>query len=159
MPKSTPLIAVLCAVAASAAGLRASVAEPMVRHAGQWETTIGNGKPIVLCYPTDQTFDQDTILKQMARIPGANCTMSNMTTTGSVTSYSLQCTIGGSQMTSSGTITVTGPDTYTSKAHSHGGRIPTPNGQTADMPDMDMVTVSHRTGPCQPGDRQAPNLQ
>jgi hypothetical protein len=156
MPKSIMLVAVLCAAAASAAGLRASVAEPMVRHAGQWETTIGNGKPIVLCYPTDQTFDQNTVLKQMARIPGANCTMSNMTTTGNVTSYALQCTIGGSQMTSSGTITVTGPDAYTSKAHSHGGRIPTPNGQTADMPDMDMVTVSHRTGPCQPGDRQAP---
>ena len=145
------LAATLCTLPVIAAG-----AEPLVRHAGEWETTIGNGKPIVVCFPTDQTFDQDTVLKQMARIPGANCTMSNLTTTGNVTSYSLQCTIGGSQMTSTGTVTVTGPDAYTSKAHSHGGRIAMPNGQTMDMPDTDMVSVSHRTGPCKPGDRQAP---
>jgi hypothetical protein len=149
MLKSVTLAAILCAASLSAAS-----AEPMVRHAGEWETTMNNGKPIVLCFPTDQTFDQNTILQQMAKIPGSNCTMSNLSTAGNVTSYALQCTVGGRQMTSTGTITVTGPDAYSSKSHSHGGRIPMPNGQVTDMPDMDMVSVSHRIGPCKPGDRQ-----
>src|ERR1700744_4521731 len=97
--KSAALTAVLCALSSGAAS-----AEPMVRHAGEGETTIDNGKPLVVCYATDQRFDQNAILKQMAKIPGANCTMSNLTSTGNVTSYTLQCTVGGSQMTSAGTI-------------------------------------------------------
>ncbi len=157
MLKSATLV-VLCTMSVSAAGLHASVAEPLVRHAGEWETTIDNGKPLVLCYPADRTFDQNTVLQQMAKIPGASCIIGNMNTVDNVTSYSLQCRIGGSQMTSSGTITLTGPDSFTSKAHSHGGRIPMPNGQLTDMPDTDTVSVSHRTGPCKPGDRQAPPL-
>jgi hypothetical protein len=152
MLKAATLVVILCAVSASAAR-----AEQMVRHAGEWETTLDNGRPMVMCFPTDQTFDQNTITKPMAKLPGgANCTVNNWSTAGNVTSYSLQCTIGGSQMTTTGTITATGPDAYTSKSHTHGGKIPMPNGQVQDMPDMDMTTVSHRVGPCKPGDRQAP---
>jgi hypothetical protein len=91
----------------------------------------------------------------MAKIPNANCTMSDPKTTGNVTAYSLQCTIGGSQMTSSGTMTVLGPDSYSSKVHSHGGAIKMPNGQVVAMPDTDMTVASRRIGPCKPGDRQA----
>jgi hypothetical protein len=148
MRKSAVLIVILCTALATAAR-----AEPMVRHAGEWETTVGNGKPSVLCFPTDKTFDEKSVLAQMSKLPGANCTMASMNTVANVTSYTMQCTIGGSQMTSSGTITVTGPDAYTSKSHSHGGKIQMPNGQVMDMPDMDTTTVSHRTGPCKPGDR------
>lgn len=93
-------------------------------------------------------------MQSMAKLPGANCTISDFETSGAVTSYSTQCTIGGSQMTSSGTITVTGPDAFSTKAHSHGGVIKMPNGKEAAMPDIDMVTVSRRLGPCKPGDRQ-----
>jgi hypothetical protein len=49
------------------------------------------------------------------------------------------------------------PDAYTSTSHSHGGKIPMPNGQVMTMPDMDMTTTSRRLGPCKPGDRQAPH--
>jgi hypothetical protein len=93
-------------------------------------------------------------MQSMSKIPGASCTVNSLNTVGSVTSYSMQCMIGGSQMTSSGSITVTGPDSYTGKVHSHGGMIKMPNGQATAMPDMDMVTTSRRLGPCQPGDRQ-----
>jgi hypothetical protein len=57
-------------------------------------------------------------------------------------------------MTSSGTITVTGPDAFTSKVHSHGGAIKMPDGKTLPMQDMDITTISRRLGPCKPGDRQ-----
>ncbi len=149
MLKFATLAIVLCAMSATTAW-----AEPPVRHAGEWETTIDNGKPIRFCYPADATLDQNYVMQSMSKIPGASCTVSNLNTAGSVTSYSMQCMIGGSQMTSSGTITVTGPDSYTGKVHSHGGIIKMPNGQATAMPDMDMVTTSRRLGPCQPGDRQ-----
>lgn len=149
MLKSVTLIVVLCTVSATVAW-----AEPLVRHAGEWETTIDNGKPILFCYPTDVTLDQGYVMQSMSKLPGANCTMGSMKTVDNVTSYSLQCTIGGSLMTSSGTITVTGPDSVTGKAHSHGGVIKMPNGQAVAMPDMDIVNVSRRLGPCKPGDRQ-----
>jgi hypothetical protein len=115
---------------------------------------MDNGKPRIVCYPTDETLDQNYVTRSMSKIPDANCTVGNISTTGNVVSYSMQCMIGGSPMTSSGTITATGPDAFTSKAHSHGGVIKMPNGQTTAMPDMDIVTVTHRLGPCKPGDRQ-----
>ena len=149
MPRSATLIVVLCTVSATAAW-----AEPLVRHAGEWETTIDNGKPILFCYPTDVTLDQGYVLQSMSKIPGANCTMGSMNTVGNVTSYSMQCTIGGSPMTSSGTFTVTGPDSFAGKAHSHGGMIKMPDGKAVAMPDTDIVNVSRRLGPCKPGDRQ-----
>jgi hypothetical protein len=80
--------------------------------------------------------------------------MGSMNTVGNVTSYSMQCTIGGSPMTSSGTFTVTGPDSFAGKAHSHGGMIKMPDGKAVAMPDTDIVNVSRRLGPCKPGDRQ-----
>jgi uncharacterized protein DUF3617 len=129
-------------------------AEPLVRHAGEWETTIDNRKPSVVCFPTDTTLDQAYVMQKMAKIPNAKCAVSDIKTVGSVASYSLQCTIGGGLMTSSGTITQTGPDAYSSKEHSHGGVIAMPDGKSFAMPDTDMVTVSHRLGPCKPGDRQ-----
>jgi hypothetical protein len=136
------------------ASATAASAEVLVRHAGEWETTIDNGQPRIVCFPTDVTMDQGSIMQSMAKLPGANCTISDFKTVGAVTSYSTQCTIGGSQMTSSGTITATGPDAFSTKAHSHGGVIKMPNGKEAAMPDIDMVTVSRRLGPCKPGDRQ-----
>jgi hypothetical protein len=150
MLKSATLIVAVSAILGTAAS-----AEPLVRHAGEWETTIDNGKPRVFCYPTDATLDQNFVLQSMSRIPNAKCTMSDIKTVGSVTSYSLQCMLGDSVMTTSTTLTTTGPDAYSSKTHSHGGVIKMPNGQTTPMPDTDMVSVSHRLGPCKPGDRQA----
>ena len=90
----------------------------------------------------------------MAKIPGANCKIGNIANMGNVTSYSMQCTVGGSLMTSSGTITQTGPDAFISKTHSHGGAMKLANGQTMAFPDNDMVTVQHRLGACKPGDHK-----
>jgi hypothetical protein len=115
MPIRTAFIAILYAASVTATG-----AEPLVRHAGEWETRIDNGKPIILCFPTDITLDQNYVLQSMSKLPDATCKVTNMTTVGAVTSYSMQCTIGGSPMTSTGTITATGPDSFTGKAHSHG---------------------------------------
>jgi hypothetical protein len=125
-----------------------------VRHAGEWETVIDNGKPLIACFPTDQTFDETTVTRQMSKVPGASCKVDSLNTAGDVTSYSMQCVINGATMVSSGTITVTGPDAFTNKAHTSGGTMKLPNGQAITMPPSDMVTVSRRLGPCKPGDRQ-----
>jgi hypothetical protein len=148
MQKSAIFFAALLAFSASAA-----LAAP-VRHAGEWETIIDKGKPMVACFPVDETFDESTVMRPLSKIPGATCKMDSMKTVGDVTSYSLQCTIGGSLMTSSGTFTVTGPDAFTGRVQTHGGAIKMPNGQTTPIPDSDTVTVSRRLGPCKPGDRQ-----
>jgi hypothetical protein len=145
------LVPFLLAVAAATAD-----ANP-VRKAGEWQTVIDGGQPLVACFPDDQTFDEKTIERTMAKLPGANCKTTSFSTTGDVTSYSLECTIGSSLMTSSGTLTATGADAFTTKEHSHGGMIPMPGGKTFAMPDADTVIVSHRLGACKPGDREIRN--
>jgi hypothetical protein len=137
------------------ASVASACAEPLVQRAGEWETTIDTGKPITRCFPTDIIVDRDYVLRSMSKLPGANCSIGNIATLGAVTSYSMQCTIGGSTMTASGTITATGPDSFSGKAHSHGGAIKMPNGKETALQDMDVVTVSRRVGPCKPADPQA----
>jgi hypothetical protein len=148
MPRCLASAFLLYAMSATAA-----LADSIVMHAGEWETTIDKGKPMIVCRPADATLDQNYVLQSMSKIPGADCKMSELKTQGDVTSYSLQCMIGGSQMISSGSITMTGPDSYTGTAHSHGGMIKMPSGQAMAMPDVDMTSVSRRLGPCKPGDR------
>jgi len=146
-------IALIVAIVAVAAASSAAGAG-LTRQAGEWQTSIDNGPPRLICYATDATIDQAYVARSMAKLPGANCQVSNFTTVGSVTSYSMLCTVGGSQMTTTGSITVTGPDSVTGKAHSHGGMIKTPSGQSVPVPDTDIMTVSRRLGPCKPGDKQ-----
>jgi hypothetical protein len=136
-----------------AVSITAVLAAP-VRHAGEWETIIDNGKPLVVCFPADETLDENTLMRPLSKIPGASCKVDSLKTVGDVTSISMQCDIGGSTMTSSATITVTGPDAVSSRVQSHGGAIKMPNGQVMPIPDSDTVTVSRRLGPCKPGDRQ-----
>ena len=149
MQKSAIFIAALFAVSASAVVWAAPV-----RHAGEWETTIDKGQPLVACFPVDETLDENTLMRPLAKIPGVNCKVDSVKTVGDVTSISMQCVIGGSTMTSNATITATGPDAFTSRVQSKGGAIKMPNGQTMPIPDSDTVTVSRRLGPCKPGDRQ-----
>ena len=127
-----------------------------VRHAGQWETTIDKGPPMIACFPVDETLDENTLMRPLAKIPGASCKVDSVKTVGEVTSISMQCVIGGSTMISNATITSAGPDAITSRVQTKGGAIKMPNGQTMPIPDSDTVTVSRRLGPCKPGDRQMP---
>ena len=148
MQKSAIFVAALFAVSASTA-----LAAP-VRHAGEWETTIDKGQPLVACFPVDETLDENTLMRPLAKIPGVNCKVDSVKTVGDVTSISMQCVIGGSTMTSNATITATGPDAFTSRVQSKGGAIKMPNGQTVPIPDSETVTVARRLGPCKPDDRQ-----
>ena len=148
MLKPAAFVAALFAVSVTAAS-----AAP-VRHAGEWETVIDKGQPRVACFPTDETLDENTLMRPLAKIPGASCKVDSIKTVGNVTSISMQCNIGGSTMTSSATITATGPDAISSRVQSHGGAIKMLNGQVMPIPDSDTVTVSRRLGPCKPGERQ-----
>lgn len=141
------------AVFAAALSIASASAAP-VRHAGEWETVIDKGQPLIACFPQDETLDENTMMRPLAKIPGASCKLKSIKTVGDVTSISMECNIGGSTMTSSATITVTGPDAFTSKVQSKGGAIKMPNGQTVPIPDSETVTVARRLGPCKPGDRQ-----
>jgi len=90
----------------------------------------------------------------MSKIPGADCRMTKFTAAGNTTDYAMECTIGGSKMVSTGTITMNDADSFTTKSHSRGGAVPAANGQTTTMPDMDITVTMRRTGPCKPGDQQ-----
>lgn len=149
MLKRAALISTLLALSAATA-----LAGPLVRRAGEWQTTVDNNPPRITCFTNDATLDQDYVTKTMAKIPDARCTINSINTIGNVTSYSMQCTVSGSTMTSSGTITATGPDAFTSKIHSHGGSMKLPNGQISAFPDMNLTSTSQRLGPCKPGDRK-----
>ncbi len=125
-----------------------------VRKAGEWQTTINGGQPILTCVPNDMPMDEQSIMQSMSKIPGAECKMTRFTASGNTTDYAMECMIGGGKMTSTGTITMIDSDTFTTKSHSHGGMIPTANGQTTPMPDMDLTIAFKRIGPCKPGDPQ-----
>jgi hypothetical protein len=148
MLKPTVFVAALFAISITA------VSAAPVRHAGEWETIIDKGPPRVVCFPADETLDENTLMRPLAKIPGVSCKVDSIKTVGDVTSISMQCDIGGSTMTSSATITATGPDAISSRVQSHGGAIKMPNGQMIPIPDSDTVTVSRRLGPCKPGERQ-----
>jgi hypothetical protein len=141
------------AAALFAVSITAVSAAP-VRHAGEWETIIDKGQPLIACFPIDETFDENTMMRPLLKLPGASCKMDSFKAVGDVTSFSMQCNINGSMMISSGTITVTGPDAFTTNVQTKGGIIKMPNGQTVPIPDSDTVTVARRLGPCKPGERQ-----
>ena len=146
-------VALIVAVVAVATAVSSATGAALVRHAGEWQTSIDNGPPRLICYATDETFDQNYVARATAGLPGASCKISNFTTVGPVTSYSTLCMIGGGQMTTTGSITQTGPDSVTGKAHSHGGVIKMANGKSIAVPDTDIVTTSRRLGACKPGDK------
>jgi hypothetical protein len=148
LKRVAPIVAVIAVAAAASSAMGAA----LVRHAGEWQTSVDGGPQRLICYATDETFDQNYVTRASSRIPGAACKVSNFTTIGPVTSYSMLCSIGGSQMTTTGSITVTGPDSVTGTAHSHGGVVKTAKGKEIAIPDTDIVTVSRRLGPCKPGD-------
>jgi hypothetical protein len=140
------IASVVCFCAASV--LSAS-AEPFVIHAGEWETTIDVGQTRIICRPSDVTFNEEYLLQSVSKVDGiTNCKMTDMKTVGNVTSYSMQCTVGDDQMTSSGSITVTGPDAYTGITETHGGAMKMPTGQILTIPDTKSTSVSRRRGPC-----------
>jgi hypothetical protein len=134
-----------------------ALAEPFVIHAGEWETTVDVGQPKIICRTSDVTFDKDYVMKSISKVDGVtDCKMSDMKTVGNVTSYSLQCTVGDDQMTSSGSITVAGPDAYTGMSETHGGAMKLPNGQVMAMPDTKSTSVSRRLGPCKRAAEEQP---
>jgi hypothetical protein len=145
-------------LAAFLGGAAAASAAP-VRHAGEWETSIDGGKPLVACATHDTVFDKNSVPSAMAKVPNAKCTTTNFSKIGPLTTFSIQCEVYGAHMVSSGSMTQTGPDTFTVKSHTHvdGGALKIPNGQSIPMPDQDMTMVSHRTGACKPGDRMMSN--
>lgn len=124
MQKSAIFFAAFFAVSASVA-----LAAP-VRHAGEWETTVDKGQPLIACFPVDETLDENTLMRPLTKIPGVSCKVDGVKAVGDVTSISMQCLIGGSTMTTSATITATGPDAFTTRVQAHGGAIKMPNGQT-----------------------------
>lgn len=148
MLKPTAFVAAVFAVSITA------VSAAPVRHAGEWEIIIDKGQPQIVCFPVDETFDENLLTRSMSKVPGASCKVDGIKTVGDVSSYSMECNINGSTLTSNGTIAVTGPDAFTSKVHTKGGVIQIPNGKTVPIPESEIVTVSRRLGACKPGERQ-----
>jgi hypothetical protein len=124
-----------------------------VRRAGEWRTVIDGGQPLLACFSKDETLDQGYVTRMMGKMPGAKCQVTNLTTFGPVTNFAMQCTFNGSVLASSGTITQTGLDAFSSKSHMRGTVIRMGDGRQFTIPDTDMTSVSQRLGPCRPGDR------
>lgn len=143
MPMRHAFVVPVLVVASAAAAWAAPV-----RKAGEWQTSINGGKPILTCVPDDMPIDEKSILQSMSKIPGADCKMTKFATSGDTTEYAMECSIAGNKMTSAGTITMIDPDTFTTKSRS------TATGQATAMPGVDTTVALHRTGPCKPGDQQ-----
>ncbi|MGH6645098.1 MAG: hypothetical protein ACRED3_20625, partial [Bradyrhizobium sp.] len=44
-----------------------------VRKAGEWQTSINGGQPILTCVPNDMPMDEKSIMQSMSSVPGADC--------------------------------------------------------------------------------------
>jgi hypothetical protein len=149
-------LTIAVALAAAAACSAALADPPLVFHAGEWMTAVGTYtgpgalKPAPTCIRSDKAMTSDKLSSVIGAM-GTKCSTLNLTTVGNVATYDMTCAVAGGQMTLHGVVTAEDEDTMISKAHSHlvGARMA--------MPDMDIVTTQHRTGPCQPGDRQDPH--
>lgn len=150
---AVPLSLAVLTLLVSASAVRADPG-PTFRS-GQWESTMTDDdrpdeKPTVnlVCRKADMTLDSQTISNMMAGTK-AKCSDITLTTEGTVTSYSVSCQMADMTMHSKGTMTVTGPDAYTSKGQSRveGGKV--------NIPEHRVTVVSRRLGLCQPGDMQS----
>lgn len=148
--------AILATLAALALPAAASADTAPVLKAGRWETTMtfeGNSgmKPPVqkICRTKDVVFDKQSISKMTSnnQIPCSDYTIGS---SGGVTTFSTTCQMGDMTMHSSGTVTMDGPDSYTTKVQTH------VDGAKMAMPDQRITIVSRFLGPCQPGDIQSP---
>jgi hypothetical protein len=131
----------------------AALAAP-VRRAGEWQTIIDGGTPLMSCVSSDKEFNKDAVLQQMAQMPNVTCQMNQWDPSGDSITYSLQCSFQGNQITTSGTMTQTGSDEFTTKSHTSAFSM-TIDGKTMAMPASDMTIVARRLGgTCQPTDRK-----
>jgi hypothetical protein len=128
-----------------------------VEHAGEWVSTmtmanVPGATPMTrkLCHQHDRVFDTATLTAMMSRHQ-SNCSQKDIDLNESGGTFALTCTMPNAVIHTHGTITRDGPDAMTAHVFSH------VDGGPANMPhDMEMITSSHRTGPCQPGDMPAP---
>ena len=136
------------------AALSAPGEAAMVHRAGEWQTVINGGRPLLVCFSTDATVDQAYEMRLLSTIKGASCKLTAMSISDKAARYTAQCIIGDIPMTQDGTITETGRDTFLNKVHGSGGGVSMLTGKNMSLPDMDVVSVEHRLGPCKPGDQQ-----
>ena len=140
----TILSASLLAFAAHAGDLRTMMQQP-----GEWEVTMGGGMmPTTTqrgCYAGNKSV-ADLANKNMK-----NCSQKSVNISGSFATVDAVCQMQGIQVTVHSTIMPTGDAAFHSDSHVQMEGMPAIRGIPTDMV---MSVDGHRTGPCQPGDKQ-----
>jgi hypothetical protein len=152
MTRILTCVACLLAFACSAA-----LADPLVAiKAGEWVSTMqmGDGPPgsataLKICYTADRTFSEADLNRPL---PGADC-RSNVQRAGNVLNIQTTCAIDKMQFTTKQVMTIVSDDEFAIKSQTH-----IENGPAKMPADMTMAIHWQHTGPCQPGDRPAPEL-
>jgi hypothetical protein len=149
------------ATAASALAARGTCAAPaMTMRAGEWETVVSVpsplaagmstiGRPQLICRRLDRDIDMTVLVAQALGMRG-DCSPSDIRADQSGARLSMICPVGSMTMRVQGSVTMDGPDAYTTRARA---RISGGNGGFTP-PDMDVVSVSHRLGPCRRDDQR-----
>ncbi len=144
-------------VAAAATATTAWADSDFVIRAGEWQTSVAfNNRPgsaphtTLVCHKEDRALTQTGLSGMLGRM-GGHCDTPEITHGIGTVSFTVECAVGGGQMTVHVTATPEGPDAVSMHtiAHLEGGQM--------KLPDMDMSSASRRLGPCQPGDRTEPS--
>jgi hypothetical protein len=127
----------------------ANADSPIVIKAGRWEASFGdpNAKPMYTCRKADAVLDEKSVTSAMGPM-AADCSKMDFNRTSDGMTYSLVCKVQEMTITSSGTTTFLGADSFTTVSHTHveGGKI--------QVPDQNMSMHFRRLGSeCQPSDR------
>jgi hypothetical protein len=125
-------------------------------RAGEWEVTVKMGAagptPMVrkICYPADVPVSAQYLANAMGRMR-ADCAKPDTQVSGNVMMLAIVCKFQQMTMTTKSTTTFDG-DAYHTDTQTH-----TDNPINGMPADMAMTQDAKWVGPCQPGDRQAPD--
>jgi hypothetical protein len=144
-----------CAVCLLALTAAPALADPLVAiRAGEWVSTMqmgdsppGSATALKICYTTDRNFSETDLNRPL---PGADC-HSTVNRSGQVLNIQTHCAIDKMQFTTNQVMTIVSDDEFAVNSVTH-----IENGPAKMPSDMTMSIHWLHTGPCQPGDRPAP---
>jgi hypothetical protein len=141
-------VASACLVGLAAPAFAGDLRE-MMRQPGEWEMSMSGGMMPAMtqrgCYSGGHSVTE-LVNKGMR-----NCSQTAVNLGGSFGTVDAVCQMQGIHVTVHSTITPTGDAAFHSDSHVHMEGMPAIKGIPSDMT---MSVDGHRTGPCQPGDKQ-----
>ena len=136
----------LISLSALAGDLRAMMQQP-----GEWELTMSGGGGLLPTTTQRGCYAAKTSVTDLANKNIKNCDQKSINIDSGMATVDAVCQLQGMKVTVHSIITPTGDAAFHGDSHVHLDGLP----KIAGIPSEIVMSVdAHRTGPCQPGDKQ-----